>query len=75
MGSIIDPRCLSFQIFPHSVLETARSYRFDEKVKGDPIEHQRLYEELKVEASLLVIVRISILPILPARVRSLPSYP
>ena len=29
-------------------------------MKNDPIEYQRIYEELKVEAALLVIVCISV---------------
>ena len=75
VDSTIDPLCLPFQIFPTHVLEAARRYRFDEKTKNDLVEHQRIYEELKVEAALLVIVRIPTPPIPPARDRSLPSFP
>ena len=50
-----------FQIFPPHVIEAAKRYRFDEKLMDDPDEYQRIYEELKVEAALLVIVGISAL--------------
>ena len=56
------PSLFPFQIFPHCVIEAARRYRFDEKVQNDPVEHQRIYEELKIEAALLVNVRIPVPP-------------
>ena len=62
IGSVVDLHCLAFQIFPPHVIEAARRYRFDEKVKNDLVEHRRIYEELKVEATLLVTVRIPTLP-------------
>ena len=50
---------LPFQIFPPRVIEAARRYRFDKKLGNDPVEYQRIYEELKVEAALVVIVGTS----------------
>ena len=54
-----EPHCFPFQIFPPRVIEIAKRYRFDEKLRDDPVECQKIYEELRVEAALLVIVRIS----------------
>ena len=51
---------LPCQIFPPSIIEAAKRYRFDEELRNDPVEYQRIYEELKVEVALLVIVRIDI---------------
>ena len=48
-------------MFPRRVRAAARRYRFDEKLRDDPAEYQRVYEEVKVEAALLVVVCISIL--------------
>ena len=42
--------------FPPRVLEAANRYKYDETLKSDKIEYQRIYEELKVEAALVVIV-------------------
>ena len=58
---MIEPQRFPFQIFPPRVIEAAKRYRFDEELRNDPLEYQRIYEELKVEAALLVIVCISIL--------------
>ena len=33
-------------------------YRYDEELKCDPAEYQRIYEELKVEAALITIVSV-----------------
>ena len=48
------------KFFPPGVINAAKRYRFDEELKNDRIEYQRIYEELKVEAALLVIVCISV---------------
>ena len=42
--------------FPPRVLDAANRYKYDEALKNDPIEYQRIYEELRVEAALIVIV-------------------
>ena len=42
--------------FPPRVLEAANRYKYEETLKNDPVEYQRIYEELKVEAALVVIV-------------------
>jgi len=49
-----------FQLFPPHVIGAAKRFRFDEQLKNDPVEYQKVYEELKIEAALLTIVRISI---------------
>jgi len=56
----------TFQLFPPHVIKAAERYRFDKELKDDPVEYQRIYEEFKIEAALVVIVRISIsrLPVL-----------
>ncbi|KAF7372951.1 OPT-domain-containing protein [Mycena sanguinolenta] len=42
--------------FPSHVLNAARRYLFDTDLKGEqPAEYQRLYDELKVEAAMVVI--------------------
>ncbi|KAJ6462667.1 OPT-domain-containing protein [Mycena vitilis] len=41
--------------FPPGVLEAANRYLFDEELKQDPAEYQRVYDELKVEAALILI--------------------
>ena len=58
-GSLLSNLIFS-QLFPPRVIGAAKRYRFDEKLKDDPVEYRRVYEELKVEAALLVIVRISV---------------
>ena len=58
---MIEPHRLPFQIFPRRIRAVARRYRSDEELKNNPAEYQRIYEELKVEAALLVLVCISIL--------------
>jgi len=50
----------SIQLFPPHVREAARRYRFDGELKNDPVEYQRIYGELKIEAALLVIVGVSV---------------
>lgn len=70
-ASATESHCLLSQIFPPHVLEAAKRYRFDEKLRNDPAECQRIYEELRVEAALLVIVCVSI-PL--ARFRTLPRF-
>jgi hypothetical protein len=58
---VIEAQCFTFQIFPPRVIEAAKRYRFDEKLRDDPVEYQKIYEELKIEAALLVTVCVSIL--------------
>ncbi|KAJ6505760.1 OPT-domain-containing protein [Mycena vitilis] len=41
--------------FPSAVLDAANRYLFDETLKGDPAEYQRIYDDLKVEAALITI--------------------
>ncbi|KAJ6571281.1 OPT-domain-containing protein [Mycena capillaripes] len=41
--------------FPPAVLTAARRYLFDEDLKQNPAEYQHIYEELKVEAALIII--------------------
>ena len=67
--SSIELQRFPFQIFPPRVIEAAKRYRFDEELRNDPLEYQRIHEELKIEAALLVIVCISIPR---ARSRTLP---
>ena len=63
--SEIEPhRRFPLQLFPPRIIEAAKRYRFDEKLKNDPVEYQRIYEELKIEAALTVIVCIFIPSIL-----------
>jgi hypothetical protein len=33
-------------------------YKYDDELKSDPAEYQRIYEELKVEAALITIVSV-----------------
>ncbi|KAJ7124241.1 OPT-domain-containing protein [Mycena epipterygia] len=41
--------------FPPGVLAAANRYLFDEELKQSPVEFQHVYEELKVEAALIVV--------------------
>jgi hypothetical protein len=50
------PQCL--QNFPRRVLETSRLYKYDEGLRNDPVEFQRVYEELKIEAALIIVVSL-----------------
>ena len=45
--------------FPPRVLDAANRFKYDETLKNDPVEYQGVYEELKVEAALVVVVSIS----------------
>ena len=54
------------QFFPPGVIKAAKRYRFDEELRDDPVEYQKIYEELKVKAALLVIVCIFV-PLAPFR--------
>lgn len=36
-------------------VEAAKCYRFDEKLKNYPVGYQRIYEELKVGAALVIV--------------------
>jgi hypothetical protein len=38
------------------VLEACWLYKYDEELRSDPTEYQRVYEELKVEVALFTIV-------------------
>jgi hypothetical protein len=44
------------QNFPRRVLETSRLYKYDEELRNDPAEYQIVYEELKIEAALIMVV-------------------
>lgn len=55
------------QNFPPRVLELCRQYKFDEELRNDPIEFQRIYQELKVEAALIMVV--SFRPVLTVLVK------
>ena len=46
---------------PPRIIEAAERYRSDEELRNDPPESQRIYEELKVEVTLLKVVCFSIL--------------
>jgi hypothetical protein len=48
------------QNFPRRVLETCRLYKYDQELKTDPVEFQRVYEELRVEAALIVVVSLKL---------------
>jgi len=65
-----EPNRLPSQLFPPHVIEAAKRYRFDGELKKDPVEYRRIYEELKIEAALLVIVCTSI-PLCRFRTRSI----
>jgi OPT family small oligopeptide transporter len=41
--------------FPTAVLDAANRYLFDDDLKEQPAEYQRLYDELKVEAAMMVV--------------------
>jgi hypothetical protein len=41
-------------------------YKYDEELRSDPAEFQRVYEELKIEAALIMVV--SLMLILTVRV-------
>ncbi|KAJ7208264.1 OPT-domain-containing protein [Mycena pura] len=41
--------------FPQAVLAAANRYLSDSDLKDNPVEYQRLYDELKVEAAMMVI--------------------
>lgn len=47
-------------MFPPRVIEAAKRFRFDEELRNDPVEYQKIYEELRVEAALLAVVCIPI---------------
>jgi hypothetical protein len=44
------------QNFPRRVLETCRLYKYDDELRNDPDEFQRLHQELKIEAALIMVV-------------------
>ena len=56
---MIEHRRLPSQNFPPRVIEAAKRYRSEEGLRNDPVEYQKIYEELKIQAALLVIVCIS----------------
>jgi len=47
------------QNFPPRVLEACTRYKYDEELRNDPIEYQRIYQELRVEAALVLVVSFS----------------
>lgn len=46
------------QNFPPRVIEACWQYKYDEELRDDPTEHQRIYEELRIEAALVTIVSV-----------------
>jgi hypothetical protein len=48
------------QNFPRRVLETCRLYKYDQELRNDPVESQRVYEELKIEAALIMVVSLKL---------------
>lgn len=48
----------NLQNFPPRVIEACWQYKYDEELRDDPTEYQRIYEELKVEAALVTIVSV-----------------
>lgn len=52
------PYSMMLQNFPPRILEACRQYKYDEGVKNDPIEYQRIYQELRIEAALVVVVSV-----------------
>ena len=36
-------------------------YKYDEELRIDPVEFQRVYEELKIEAALIMIVSLELI--------------
>jgi hypothetical protein len=49
------------QNFPRRVLEISRLYKYDEELRYDPVELQRVYEELKIEAALIMVVSLKLI--------------
>jgi hypothetical protein len=49
------------QNFPRRVLEISRLYKYDEELRNDPVELQRVYEELKIEAALIMVVSLKLI--------------
>ena len=49
------------QNFPRRVLEICRLYKYDVELRNNPIELQRVYEELRIEAALIVVVRLELI--------------
>ena len=49
------------QNFPRRVLETCRLYKYDQELRNDPVESQRVYEELKIEAALTIVVDLKLI--------------
>ena len=48
------------QNFPPRVLETCRLYKYDQELRNDSVEFRRVYEELKIEAALIMIVSLKL---------------
>ena len=44
------------QNFPRRVLEICRLYKYDEELRNDLNEFQRLHQELRIEAALIMVV-------------------
>jgi hypothetical protein len=47
------------QNFPPRVLETCKLYKYDEELRNDPVEFERVHEELKIEAAIIIVVSLS----------------
>lgn len=42
-------------------------YKYDEELRSDPTEYQRIYEELRVEAALITIVSVMSILVVQAK--------
>jgi hypothetical protein len=36
-------------------------YKYDEELRNDPVESQRVYEELKIEAALIIVLSLKLI--------------
>jgi hypothetical protein len=36
-------------------------YKYDKELRNDPVEFQRVYEELKIEAALIMVVSLQLI--------------
>jgi hypothetical protein len=50
------------QNFPRRVLETCRLYKYDRELRNDSVEFQRVHQELKIEAALIMVVSLKLIP-------------
>ena len=59
------------QNFPPRVIEACWDYRYDEELRSEPAELQRIYDELRIEAALITIVSVN--QILPVQIQIQPG--